>query len=31
LPCVFLTEHLAMKSYGGSGGIAARILNLCTR
>jgi hypothetical protein len=26
-----LTKHHAMKMYCGSGGIAPRILNLCTR
>jgi hypothetical protein len=27
----FLTEHHAMKAYCGSGGIAPRTLDLCTR
>jgi hypothetical protein len=31
IPVLFLTEHLVMKVYWGSGGIASRILNLGTR
>jgi hypothetical protein len=29
--CFFLTKHHAMKTYGGSGGIAPWILDLGTR
>jgi hypothetical protein len=31
VPVLFLTEHHAMKTYWGSGGIAPRILDLGTR
>jgi hypothetical protein len=31
VPVLYLTEHHAMKTYWGSGGIASRILDLGTR
>jgi hypothetical protein len=31
VPVLFVTEYHTMKAYWGSGGIALRILDLCTR